>query len=318
MFAQGRGTWQENNDNVTEVTINAIKAGYRLFDCARFYANQKGVGEGIRKCIAEGIVKREELYIVSKVWNTDHEPAFVDASTRLTIEELGCGYLDLLLIHFPVAWVNPCGSPSNLKNQQSFYSPNETGCSKVIDVPILDTYRAMETLIDEGLVRDIGVSNFTIGELEHLLGGGGKGLKYLPVANQVEAHPSLPQKELRSYCKSKGIVVMAYCPLGIGFPKPGAGLIFNKDLKTIADRHGFNSTAALCLQWSSQMGMVCLSKSISPERIVENSKTPFGGISAEALTALDAFGSANHLRVCNPETFRESSQPFFVDSPQVT
>lgn len=310
MFAQGFGTWQGAPTEVKEAVINAIKSGYRLIDCARIYRNQEAVGEGIAQCIAEGIVKREDLFVVSKVWNTDHDPAYVSASTRLTLKELKLEYLDLLLIHWPVAFPNKT-PVDDLANQTDFMAFDSTtgGCVN-LDIPQVVTYKAMEQLVDEGLVRDIGVSNFTIEELETLLNGG---IKYKPVCNQIEVQPALPQTEMKAFCDKNGIAIMAYCPLGLGMnPQEGTGLIYNEDLIALAKKHGFASAAALCLQWSSQKGFICLSKSVTPARIADNAKTPFGGISEEALADIEAFGKANPLRVCNPGVFRPVPGPFFA------
>lgn len=315
MYAQGFGTWNgQTHAGDRDGIIHAIKNGYRLIDCARVYDNQEALGEGIKHCIDAGIVKREDLYIVSKLWNTDHEPEFVEATTRHTIKQLQCGYLDCLLIHWPIAWKSPI-TIDQIPEQHGklFFSPNPNGNggSEVIDVPLTTTWKAMEKLVlgEERLVRDIGLSNFSIEETQAILDVAA----VKPVTNQVEAHPALPQAELKQYSEANGIVLMAFKPLGQGSDEVEVcqPVFTHPEVLKIAKEHGFASGAELCLQWSSQMGFVCLCKSFNPNRVEANAKVPFGGVPEAAMEKLKAFGAAHPFRGCNHSSFRSEPGPFF-------
>ncbi|MGH1323502.1 aldo/keto reductase [Bacillus pretiosus] len=188
----------EDGPELVEAVKSAIKAGYRSIDTAAIYGNEKAVGEGIRAGIKEAGITREDLFITSKVWNSDQGYETTLAAYEESLKKLELDYLDLYLVHWPV---------------EGKYT---------------DTWRALETLYKEERVRAIGVSNFQIHHLQDVLAGA----EMKPMINQVEYHPRLTQKELQAFCKEQGIQMEAWSPLMQG------QLLDNEILQEIADKHG--------------------------------------------------------------------------------
>uniref|UniRef100_A0A8C3SKA3 alcohol dehydrogenase (NADP(+)) n=1 Tax=Chelydra serpentina TaxID=8475 RepID=A0A8C3SKA3_CHESE len=245
---------------VQEAVEVALDAGYRHFDCAYFYQNEAEIGAAFQKKLVEGRLKRDELYVVSKLWNSFHapqdvKPAFLESLTRLKMD-----YLDLYLMHSPMGFLIP--------QEVLVPPPAQSRTNPQLNHPApLSSWQAMEKLVDEGLVKSVGVSNFNISQLERLLSV----CRIKPAANQVELHPYLTQPELVEYCKSKGIVLIAYSPFGCParpFPVP---LLENPTVNEIAQKHGKTSTQVL-IHFHIQRGIAAIPKSITPSHIVENAE----------------------------------------------
>uniref|UniRef100_A0A8C9JZG1 Aldo-keto reductase family 1 member E2 n=1 Tax=Panthera tigris altaica TaxID=74533 RepID=A0A8C9JZG1_PANTA len=195
--ALGLGTWKAAPGEVTEAVKVAIDAGFRHFDCAYLYHNESEVGAGIQRKIREGVVTRQDLFVVSKLWCTRHEKSLVKAACTKSLKALKLDYLDLYLMHWPMG------------------------------------FKAMEDLVVTGLVRAIGVSNFNHQQLERLLNK--PNLRFKPVTNQVECHPYLTQKNLINFCQSRDVTVTAYRPLGGS--SEGVALLDDPVIQRIAQKY---------------------------------------------------------------------------------
>lgn len=262
MPAFGLGTWKSEPGEVYDAVKTAIKEGYRHIDCAAIYGNEKEIGKALSDCISEGLVSREDLWITSKLWNTAHLPQDVLPALKQTLNDLQLGDLDLYLIHWPVALKPGVGFP---QSSDDFLSPEEA--------PISATWKEMEKAVNQGLVKHIGVSNFGIKRLEELLANS----VIKPEMNQVEAHPYFQQDELFEFCRSKGIHLTAYSPLGSPDRPEGMkaanepSLLSNPVIVKIAEEKGC-SPGQILISWALQRGMSVIPKSVNPGRIAENLK----------------------------------------------
>ena len=245
----GMGTFGSDRvsaEDVAKAVAGGIRAGFRLIDCAACYGNEKEIGEELGRLLGDGTVKREELFIMSKVWNDMHRD--VAASCRKSIEDLQCGYLDMLFIHWPFPNYHAPGCDGDARNPDSKpFSAEE----------FLDTYRQLEALVREGVIRYIGISNMTIKKLDEVLGQ----LTIPPAACESEIHPCFGQVQLVDYLKQKGILPIGYMPLGS--PRRPERDIAPEDvvdmqqpaLQEIAAAHGCHP-AEICLKWSLQRGIL--------------------------------------------------------------
>lgn len=258
--AIGLGTWKSRPGEVKEAVIHAIKSGYRHIDCAAIYMNEKEIGEAFSFCFDNKIVKREELWITSKLWNNAHLKEDVLPAIKKTLADLQLEYLDLYIIHWPVAF-----KPEKLN------APNAEDYLSLEEAPIIDTWHGMQEIQALGLAKHIGVSNFSIKKLDELY----QQATYKPEVNQVELHPYLQQQELVDYCKQKNIILTAYSPLGSGDRSEGMkkndepSLLENETIKTIANKHGV-STAQVLISWHVHRGNTVIPKSTNPGRIEQN------------------------------------------------
>ncbi|KAI9017419.1 NADP-dependent oxidoreductase domain-containing protein [Gaertneriomyces semiglobifer] len=246
------GTWKSEPGKVGAAVKTAIEAGYRHIDGALIYQNEKEVGEALKQVFANGTAKREDLFYTSKLWNTFHRPELVAKGLEASLRDLGIDYLDLYLMHWPVAF-KPDGEllPKDK-------SPNEY----VDSIDYVETWKAMEKLVDSGKVKAIGVCNFDIPRLEKLLASA----IITPAVLQVELHPYLPQPKLIEFCKKHGIVVEAYAPLGSG---GNPSVLKDPIIGEIAKKHG-KDVGQIVLSWGVQRGTVVLPKSVHEERIKSN------------------------------------------------
>lgn len=201
MPAIGLGTWKARGEEVKNAIKEAIHAGYRHIDTAAVYENESEIGDALAEIFSEGKVKREDVFITSKLWNNAHEKDRVIPALQDSLKKLRLDYLDLYLIHWPVAFKAGVGFPE----KPSDYIPLE-------NCPIIETWQQMESAKSQGLVRHIGVSNFSVKKLKDLISKA----RTKPEVNQVELHPLLQQNELLQYCRQEDIMLTGYSPLGSG------------------------------------------------------------------------------------------------------
>jgi alcohol dehydrogenase (NADP+) len=253
MPAIGFGTLIPDADVTRSATRDALKTGYRHFDCAERYRNEREVGEALQAGMAEEGVVRDDLFITTKLWNTNHRPERVEAAFDASLERLRIDYLDLYLMHTPFAF-----QPGDEQD------PRDASGNVIYDegVTLLDTWKAMERLADSGKCGAIGLSDISLDELRPLV----EAARIKPAVVQVEAHPYLPENELLEFCKTHGIVFLAFAPLGHGI-KPGP--LDDAVIADIAGRLG-RTTAQVLLAWAVQRGTALLTTPKSAKRAQEN------------------------------------------------
>lgn len=256
----GLGTWKSSPGEVYEAVKTAIRLGYRHIDCALIYGNEAEIGRALAEALQSGVVTREELWITSKLWNDAHASADVQRGIEKTLADLQLDYLDLYLMHWPVV----------IKQGEGFPLTKEKLIS-LEELPIATTWQAMETLVNQGLTRQIGVSNFSIHKLKSLL----ENADMPPAMNQVELHPYLQQTELLQFAQEHNIFLTAYSPLGSS-DRPAAlkaqdepVLLKDPTILEIADKHQV-TTAQVLIRWAIQRGTAVIPKSVNSGRIEQN------------------------------------------------
>lgn len=256
----GLGTWKSEPGEVKKAVLAAIKAGYRHIDCAPVYGNESEVGEALTEAFDTGLVKREDMWITSKLWNSNHKEEQVIPALKKTLADLKLDYLDLYLIHWPVAFKAGVSFP---EGSEDFYTLKE--------VPLTETWKGMEATVKAGLAKHIGVSNFNKERVHFLL----ENSKIAPEMNQVEMHPFLPQQELVDFCQLNKIHLTAYSPLGSGdrseqMKKDNEPILFDHPvIKEIAEKHKA-STAQVLISWQIHRDIVVIPKSTNEGRIQQN------------------------------------------------
>jgi aldehyde reductase len=230
-----------------------MEAGFRHFDCAERYGNEREVGRALQAGLAGGGVAREDIFVTTKLWNSNHRPERVAPAFEASLDRLGLKYLDLYLIHTPFAF-----QPGDEQD------PRDQDGNVLYDhgVTLLDTWKAMESLVDQGKCRAIGLSDISLDELKTIY----ESSRIKPAVVQVEAHPYLPETELLEFCKERGIVFLAFAPLGHGM-KPG--LLEDAVISGIAARVG-KTAAQVLLAWAVQRGTALLTTPRSAARAREN------------------------------------------------
>ena len=253
MPALGFGTLIPDAAATIAATRDALEAGFRHLDCAERYRNEREAGEALQGGLAAGGIAREDIFVTTKLWNTNHRPERVEPAFEASLERLKLAYLDLYLIHTPFAF-QP-GDDQDPRDQEGnvLYDSGVT---------LLDTWRAMERLVDGGRCRAIGLSDVGLSELMPIY----ESARIKPAAVQVEAHPYLPETELLQFCKQKGIVLLAFAPLGHGM-RPG--LLEDPVISAIAARVG-KTPAQVLLAWAVQRGTAVLTTPKTAARAREN------------------------------------------------
>jgi diketogulonate reductase-like aldo/keto reductase len=283
MPAIGLGTWRATPDDVAESAVEtAINSGYRHIDGAKAYGNEAGVGRGIAKAIKNGVASREELFVVTKLFNDDHRR--VEDACRLSLQKLGLDYLDLYLVHWPCTF--------------------ETG--EELKPSYEETWREMEKLVEKGLVKTIGVSNMTAKKLKDLLSYA----KIKPAVNQIEIHPYWRNETTIKFCQENDIHTTAYSPLGsvAATGEAGGPVVIKDPVVTQIAQEVNKAPAQVLLRWLLQNGHSAAPKARSPEHIKGNIDVFDFELSADAMSKLSQL--KHQGRTCTGDIFLNKDGPY--------
>ena len=280
MPAIGLGTWKATGDEVKNAIKDAIHSGYRHIDTAAIYGNESEIGEALQELFQDGTVKRNELFITSKLWNDAHNPDDVLPALKESLKKLKLDYLDLYLIHWPVAFKSGSTIPDGPTDYVSLQ-----------ELPLETTWSIMEDAQKLGLAKHIGVSNFSVKKLKDLISKSNR----IPEVNQVEMHPLLQQEGLFDYCKKNNIILTAYSPLGSGdraeqMKAADEPNLFELDtIREIAEKHKVHPAQVL-IGWHVKRGVSVIPKSSTKSHIESNLKSEnieFDKDDLKAILALD-------------------------------
>lgn len=298
----GLGTWKSTSSDIYEVVNDALRFGYRHIDCAAIYGNEKGVGQALTNSFNAGAVKRDEVWITSKLWNNAHAPEDVQPTLEKTLSDLNLEYLDLYLMHWPIAY----------KKHVQYHTSAEDFIP-IDELPISDTWKEMEKMVGKGLCKHIGVSNFSIKKLDALL----KTAKIKPEMNQIELHPYLQQPAMVEFCKSNSIYLTGYAPLGSS-DRPARLKVDNEPvvlsdpvILEIAGRNGI-TPAQVLLSWAVHRGTSVIPKSVKKERLKENLDAAKLSLSEQDL--LDIIALDKHRRYISGTFWAVEGGPYTLEN----
>lgn len=303
--AVGLGLWKVPNPAAADLVVRAVTAGYRHLDCACDYGNEKEVGDGIRAALGAGLCRREDLWVTSKLWNTYHARGHVRPAVERSLRDLGLDYLDLYLVHFPIAQEFV---PFDRRYPPGWFAdPNDPHPRmRLASVPLAETWAGMEDLVTAGLVRHIGVCNYNTALLRDLLGYA----RVRPAVLQVELHPYLTQDKLLRFCADHKVAVTAFSPLGapsyvpLGMAAADESVLDHPAVAAVAARHG-KTPAQVVLRWGWQRGTAVVPKTVRPERLAENLAVFDFALTADEMAVLS--GLNRNRRFNDPGVFCEAA-----------
>ncbi len=298
----GLGTWKSTDQIAYDTVKEALRIGYKHFDCAARYENEKPIGKALKDRIANGSINRKDLWITSKLWNNAHQPERVEPALKQTLNDLRLDYLDLYLIHWPVAFKPEVNFPS-------------TGSDLVSldDVSIQDTWQALEVCVRQGLCKHLGVSNFSIKKMKGIQAH----CSITPEVNQIEAHPLLQQQDLLDFCQQEGILVTAYSPLGssdrpVRLIKAQDPVLLEQS-EVIEIAHNLNLTPAqLLLAWAVNRKTAVIPKSSNPGRLKENLAAADIELSSETMDSIKRLD--RHFRYVDGSIWTLPGSPYTIQN----
>ncbi|XP_065838375.1 aldo-keto reductase family 1 member A1-like [Oscarella lobularis] len=283
----GLGTWKSKPGEVKRAVEHAIDVGYRHIDCAYIYGNEREIGEAFKTKIGTTI-ERKDIFVTSKLWNTRHHPDDVRPSLQESLDRLQLDYIDLYLIHWPTGF----------ERGEALFPRNEDGTVRYDTTHYMDTWREMEKLVDDGLVKHIGLSNFNARQTREVH----EKSRIKPAVLQCESHPYLTQARLVDVCRELNVVFEAYSPLGSPdrpWAKPGEpALLLDPKLDAVAKKYG-KSPAQVLIRYQIERDLVVLPKSVTPSRIEENFQVWDFELSDEDLATVESFD--RNWRACLPK-----------------
>jgi diketogulonate reductase-like aldo/keto reductase len=253
MPAVGFGTLFRDLSTTTAAVKCALEVGFRHFDCAERYRNEEQIGQAFQQVFATGQIRREDVFVTTKLWNTNHRPERVKPAFEASCRRLQVDYIDCYLIHTPFAF--KAGDDQD---------PRDVYGHVIYDgeVKLIDTWRALERLVDEGRCKSIGLSDITLDALKEIVAAA----RIKPAVVQIESHPYLPEWELLEFCQQHGIIVLAFAPLGHGMQP---NVLEDTVIAGIAKRVQ-KTPAQVLLAWAVQRGTAFLTTSATPAHIQEN------------------------------------------------
>lgn len=299
--AIGLGTWKTTRGEAAVAVDAALAAGYRHFDCATIYKNEAEIGEVFHHWLSSGRIRREELFITSKLWNNAHLARHVRPAVERTLRELQLDFLDLYLIHWPISFSSDCDHP---KRAEQYLPPD--------DNRLIATWHTMEKLVRKGLLRGIGLSNCKRSRLQELF----TAADIKPAVLQVECHPYLQQRQLLDWCRENSIAVTAFAPLGSGDRPENIRnanvieLLNHPVLQKIATETG-STPAAVALAWNLARDVAVIPKSIHPEHLRENLKAASLYLSLSQRKRIDQLNCG--LRLIDGSPFCSKKSPYSLD-----
>ena len=299
MPALGLGTWKSDPGEVGAAVRTAIEIGYRHIDCASIYGNEKEIGDALQSVFDDGIVERDDLWLTSKLWCNRHDRDNVVPAISESIADLRCEYLDLYLVHWPVAVRADATPPTQ-----------GTDLVALDELPLSETWAGMEEALECGLARHIGVSNYSAKKLgEHT------SMRFPPEMNQVELHPYLAQPELLKFATANGVHLTAYSPLG-SRDRPDTmkaederPILEDPVIRGIGDRLGY-TPAQVLLAWALQRGTAVIPKSTNPGRLAENFAAAAAALDARAMKEIAALDE--HRRYVTGSFWAREGSPYTV------